>query len=368
MKKRFREDFENFLLDFHIKFIEFFSSQCVHRDLSLDKKEAKMVASEILDNIFSDKIILSGQIDNIILKMKKDGVHLGYVLNRVFLYTFENYLLHLKKRDVPSLDYIEKLIQAFGRFLQLFEDYIRKNIDNNDTLINFKSNNSLSKAGNIVDIIHLVKSNNTHVKFMNLYQGYMILGEGEVVDINNDQVLFKVENELQEIAMNLEGKAYILKDDNIHRYIRADIVHSDFTNHTVVLENFVYLVNLPASKRKKTRVYPDILVHVKLKSDEHTQIVGNLYDLSICGMGVVSKDNMDFYSGAKIIIEFELIYPDKKLRIETTGEIIEIKQHADSFRYCINISPDSQTQEIMNDYIQKRKKEIEQELRDEVCM
>ena len=84
MKKKFKVEFENFLKDFKPKFIEFFLSQCSGYDYSLENVETQKLAQEILDNLFSHKIVMSKEAKNTILKMKHDGVFIGFLLNKTF--------------------------------------------------------------------------------------------------------------------------------------------------------------------------------------------------------------------------------------------------------------------------------------------
>ncbi|MFK5882277.1 MAG: hypothetical protein QM482_08670 [Sulfurospirillum sp.] len=201
---------------------------------------------------------------------------------------------------------------------------------------------------------------------MNLYQGYPVRGSGKIIDIDDEDVVFKLDSELQEIAMKLEGKAYIVKDKYFHRHVKADIVYSNFSNSTIVLNNFIYLLNLPAVQRKFPRIYPKILIHAKLVGRNDLQAVGNLYDLSQNGIDMISEENLGFYNGTKINIEFDVTYDKKKHSVKTIGEIVDIMQYMKSCRYCLKIFPDLKNIKIIKRYIGKREEEIKQELRDEL--
>ncbi len=95
-----RENFNVFMDDFKTKFIEFFSSQCSSYDYALNIHDTKKVAEEILENLFLDKVNFSSSANTTIVQMKKDGVFIGFLLNKVFLYTLENYLLFFAKREL----------------------------------------------------------------------------------------------------------------------------------------------------------------------------------------------------------------------------------------------------------------------------
>ncbi len=272
----------------------------------------------------------------------------------------------MQRENYCNLGYLERLIQVFSRFSHRFENYIIIKLEDSNGIIGFGDNNYIYSRNNILDIFKNIKKDGKSIEFMNLYQGYPIRGRGKIIDIDDEDVVFELENELQEIAMKLEGKAYIVKDKHFHRHIKADIVYSNFSNNTIVLNNFIYLLNLPAIQRKYPRIYPKILIHAKLLGRDDMQVVGNLYDLSKTGIGMISENNLGFYNGAKINIEFNLTYDDEKHLVKTTGEIVDIMQYMKSYRYCLKISPDTINAEIIDKYIKKREDEIKQELRNEL--
>ncbi len=362
----FRDSFGIFLIEFQDKFYEFFSSQCSNYDYALDREETKRAAKEVLANLFVEKVELSTDVNDTILQMKKDGVSIGFLLNKSLLYMLENFIEFLKKDDGYSLEYCEILIQEYSRFSHQFENYISYNVDNYNMMVGFGDSNYIYSKNNIIDIFHKMKEENVTIEFMNLYQGYPIRSYGKIIDIDSEEVVFEIENDLQEIAMKLEGKAYIVKNQYFHRHIKADISYSNFSNNTIVLNNFIYLLNLPAVQRKYPRIYPRILIHATLLGDNNVQIIGNLYDLSQSGIGMISEENMGFYNGAKVSIEFDVEYLGGTHHIKTSGEIVDIMLYMRSYRYCLKIFPDSENMEKIVKYIERREEEIIQELRDEL--
>ena len=360
------ENFNDFLVGFRVKFIDFFSSQCSSSDCTLHVDRTKRAAGEILDNLFAKKIEFSKSTNELILQMKRDEVFIGILLSKVFLYTIENYIIYLQNAQHQDFGYLEKLTQVLSRFLHLFEIYTKENFSNNSSIVNFDENNYIYSKNNILDTFRELKIESKSVDFMNLHYGYPIRSKGKVLEIDGENVEFQLESELQEIAMKLEGKAYILKGEHFNRYIKADIVYSNFANNTIVLNNFVYLLNLPAAQRRHPRIYPKILIHAKLMGKENESVTGNLYDLSKDGLGMISEENQGFYNGAKINIKFEVENDSEKYSIVTTGEVVDIAQYMKSYRYCLKIYPDEENQKKIEKYIRDREEEIRQELKDEL--
>ena len=363
LEEKFRDNFNGFIAELKEKFIEFFSSQCRNYGYDLTKEDARSVAIDILDNLFVSEIDFNHKTEENILQMKIDGVFMGFLINKSLLYILENYTLFAQKSDNSSSLFMKKLIAHLRRFSQLFEDYITYNVDNSNKTINLGDNNYIYSKNNILDIFKNIKYKN--IEFINFYQGYPIVHEGKIIDIDGEKVVFEVKNKLQEIAMKLEGKAYIIKNEFFNRYIKGDILYSNYSNNTIILNNFTYLLNLPAIQRKFPRIYPKILIIVKLLGDEQTSISGNLYDLSQNGMAFISEKNRGYYNGERVSIEFQLTSLDNKYTIKTAGEIVDIMKYMNSFRYCLEIFPDSENLTKIIKYIEVRKKEILDELRSE---
>jgi hypothetical protein len=152
----------------------------------------------------------------------------------------------------------------------------------------------------------------------------------------------------------MDGVAYILKDNNFDKYLKADVVYNNFLNNTVVLTNFTYLLNMPAINRKTIRVHPEIMVEVSLASEKELAIKGKLFDLSISGLGVVSEENNGIYAGAMINIDFHF---DSLNNISLNGEVLNIIEYSNSYRYCIEIYPKAGAEEKIRNYVKKREVE-----------
>ncbi|HIP45032.1 MAG TPA: PilZ domain-containing protein [Sulfurospirillum arcachonense] len=191
------------------------------------------------------------------------------------------------------------------------------------------------------------------------YKGVPIQHKAIIVDIDGGEVAFRT-MQTQEIAMKLEGVAYILKDGNFNKYLKADIVYNNFSNNTVVLNNFTYLLNMPASQREFIRVHPEIMAEVSLSSDKELITKGKLFDLSVDGLGVVSEENNGIYAGARISLDFtlEILSLNEKNHISVEAEVLNIIEYSNSYRYCIKIFPKADTEDKIIKYVKDREVEI----------
>ncbi len=371
-----KQDKENFLVnsslflkEFEKPFADYFASLCVSYDSAIDKEEAKSIALSIYQCLFKCESDIGDLKEDIFIRMRQDGVMIGFLINRSMFFLMEEYLVFARKHDLsPQL---ELLIECISRFINLLESDITPKVSQSTAAfdVSFSDDVLFTPNNNIIDVFAKMQENHQNIIFLNLYKGVPISSEASVVEIDGENVTFKID-QLQEIAMKLDGQAFIVKNEYFSKHLKADIVYSNFQNGTVVLTNFIYLLNMPALQREFIRVHPDIIAKVFLHQFGNLQTSGRLYDLSMNGLGVVSNENNGVFVGAKVLIEFELNSPsvpshgDKK--IEVQGEVINIIEYNDSFRYCMRIFPNRAMSEKILHYITLREKEILEDLHTEL--
>lgn len=356
-----------FLQEFEFHFIEYFVSLCGSYDCATDKNEVKIVARSIYKNIFKCDFDISEFKEDLLVKMQQDGVMVGFLVNRSLFYLIEKYMDFAKSKKVEP--HIEILILCINRFINLIETKISKQYA--ASVARFDSNTDdviLPSYNTIVELFRKIKDENQTVTFLNLYQGVPISHQATIVKIEGENISFSMDK-LQEIAMKLDGNAFIIKNDYFGKHIKADIAYSDFLTNTVTLNNFIYLLNMPALQREFVRVHPDIVAKVYLRQDEAQQTSGRLYDLSMNGLGVVSSDNNGIIVGSKVIVDFELndmLAKNVKEKIEVAGEVLNIIEYKGSYRYCMRIFPQQEMCDKIACYIKQREKDILENLQDEL--
>ncbi len=366
MEIKFEDFFREFLDELEPSYIEYFFIISAKCDIDMDENIAKNIATNFLENLSKDRFETKAITSLKLLELQRKSTKVDFLLNKSTLYIYEKFIEFMKKKDENSLTLIEKLTQHLKNFYNLVENNIDENIENYSSKVGFGYQNQVYSSNNILKIFQKMKENGKNIRFMNLYQGIPISYEGKIVEIDDESVVFEIENELQEIAMKLEGKAYMIKNEYLNRYIKADISYSNFSNKTIVLNNFVYLLNLPAIQREFTRIYPDVFVQVTLESEKNIELKGNLYDLSMGGLGFISKDNEGFFMGAYVDIKFKLTLLDKEYDVSTNGEILNMIEYMNSYRYCLKIFPDTKNLQEIQRYIKSRELEIIDELKEEL--
>lgn len=350
----FLADSSVFIEEFESEFVEFFISLSLSYDKFYSKETLERVALLVYEDVFNVDIFVTTLDKEVFSEMGKDPVMMGFLINRSMFFLLENYL-----KQENNSNYIETLVRCISGYIKEFEKQICHKSKLQPLHIDFDITENFSVSNNILDIFKKIKDTGEDIKFFNLYKGIPIRHNAVVLDIDGYDVTFKT-LQTQEVAMQIEGNAYILIDNNFDKPLKADIVYNNFSNNTVVLNNFRYLLNMPVTQREFVRVHPDIMAEVALSSEKNLVIRGKLFDLSIDGLGVVSEENNGIYAGAKIKLKFELsgINNQKPLTIEVDGEVLNIIEYSSSYRYCIRIYPKADMEEKIANYVNLREVEI----------
>lgn len=366
-KDKFSANAAPFLQEFEFHFIEYFISLCASYDCAIDKNEAKIMASSIYQNVFKCDFEITEFQEDLFIKMRQDGVMVGFLVTRSLFYMIEKYMEFAKRQKIAP--HIEILILCINRFINLLENKISKKYAAPVVRFDFDTSDVILPTYNtIIELFRKMQEEGQTVTFLNLYQGVPISYEAKIVNIEGENISFSMDK-LQEIAMKLDGNAFIIKNDYFGKHIKADIVYSNFLTNTVTLNNFIYLLNMPALQREFVRVHPDIIAKVYLHQDGAIETSGRLYDLSINGLGVVSSDNNGITIGSKVVINFELndaFHTYAKEKIEVSGEVLNIIEYKGSYRYCMCIFPQKEMSDKIVSYIHQREKDILENLKDEL--
>ena len=359
-----------FLKEFEEKFVNYFTDVYVSNDKISTKEDAREIALDIYQGIFKcDADILTLK-EDLLIRMRHNDLLIGFLTNRSMFYLIKEYIAYAKEHDMALQT--ELFIDCISQFLNLFENQITPKVSNFTKpldVASFSDDVMFSPTNTIIEAFQHIKEENQSVMLLNLYKGVPISSEAAVLDIEGDNVTFKID-QLQEIAMKLDGQAFIVKNNYFSKHLKADIVYTNFQANTIVLTNFMYLLNMPALQREFIRVHPDIIAKVFLHQFGNLQTSGRLYDLSMNGLGVVSSENNGMFVGAKVLIEFELnsasVVKEGDRTIEVQGEVINIIEYQDSYRYCMRIFPDHTMSDKILHYITLREYEILEDLNNEL--
>ncbi len=364
-KQHFLTQSTFFLDTFESDYVEYFSALCVHYDKTIVQNDAQQMAMSIYKNFRKCDFTISDLREDVLLKMKQDGVMIGFLISRSLFYMLEKYIVFCQEQHLDSN--IQLLIGCVSRFMNVLECKVTSKCLESIARFDLDPDTSLTASNSIIQIFQAIKDEGKTVQFLNLYQGVPITCDAKIVTIEGEHISFQTDR-LQEIAMKLDGQAFVIKNDYFERHLKADILYSNFLTNTVVLHNFIYLLNMPALKREFVRVHPDIVAKVYLHHEGERETSGRLYDLSINGLGVLSTENNGISLGAKVMVGFDLstLKIHSLERIEVEAEVINIIENKGTYRYCMRIFPEKEMHDKIVMYIKQREKEIIQNLEDEL--
>ncbi len=272
--EKFLSDSTVFIDDFQPVFVEYFVDLCESYDKFYSRETLKEVATVVYKDVFNADMFLSTFEKDIFKDMFEDGIMIGFLISKSMFFLLDNYIENSKKQIKYKM-HIQTIILCITQYINRFERDIYGKNRTDPLHINFDTAKNFSSGINIFDTFKKIKNKGDEVTFFNLYKGIPVQHKATIVDIDDDEIVFRTV-QTQEIAMKMDGVAYILKDSNFHKFVKADIVYNNFSNNTVVLNNFTYLLNMPATNRESIRVHPDIMAKVSLCSKDNLITSGKL--------------------------------------------------------------------------------------------
>lgn len=263
-KEVFLEHITPFLETFKSLYQQHFIALCIQYNPTLRHDEATSLALAIYENLFKKESEIIRLREELFFNKQYDRIMVGFLVYKSLFSLFEHYIEYAKRKKI--LVQTERLIGYIGYFISLIEkeESIHSHLVFEEIETSFKTTNT------ILEIFHKIKEEEGVVQFSNLYQGVPISCNAFIVEVNSESVTFQTER-LQEIAMKLDGQAFIIKNDYFSKHIKAEILYSNFLRNTVTLHNFMYLLNMPALQRKNVRVHPDIVAKVYLHQSDNRE-------------------------------------------------------------------------------------------------
>lgn len=363
MIKEFDEKFlsysENFIKEFESKFINYFIEITQKYEKSFSEDDVKEFSKYIYNDIFNKNKTNTESKEEFFQSFTKDTVPIELLVSKSILFIIDNYNKKMHSKHLGQMVlHVTNYLDSFEKKICIKED------TNKISHFNFDALDNHSAGSNILNTFQNIKSANKEITFFNLYDGVPIKHSATILDIKESgEVTFKTVK-TQEIAMELDGVAYILKDDKIENYIKADIVYSDYSNGHIILKNFIYLLSMPATQRTSVRVHPDILVDIYMKPEYGLSVEGKLYDLSVGGLGIISSEKNNIEVDSKVELNFFLDMFDlhAPTKVQINAEVVNIIEYGNSYRYCLKIYPDLATKDKIAKHVHSREISIVKQL------
>lgn len=203
-----------------------------------------------------------------------------------------------------------------------------------------------------------ISSLNEQVVMLNLFNGINITNVARIIEVKEYSVKFEVDV-MQILAMKQEGHAFILRNEILSKHLRAEILDFSIAERSVELGNFIRVDTMSASLRAYSRVHPEQFTKVSIHSQSGV-IDGNLYDISIGGMAVLSTQDSYISPLERVKAEFEMLGEPCMLELE----LVERLEYNGAMRYCFRIAQGGVTQKL-REYVDRRVVQTLKDLRNQ---
>jgi hypothetical protein len=201
------------------------------------------------------------------------------------------------------------------------------------------------------------------VTMINMFQGVPVIHDATLALVSREYVVFTIRG-VQAACVALEKRAY-LQSEFLPGVVRGQSVSVDVPHGEVILTRFM-TAGINFTRRLHLRVQPKDSVRVHI----HTQLAtftGSLADLSAQGLGVYTfgayiAEQMGLDRNKSATLEIHLPLVDQVLELK--GKVVTINQEKfTSLNRCgIEIVADPAAEAILQEFIQKRKDQIMQDL------
>ena len=201
------------------------------------------------------------------------------------------------------------------------------------------------------------------VKMINMFQGVPVSHDATLLIVSREYAAFDIKG-VQAACIALEKRVY-LQSEFLPVVVRAQSVSVDVPHGEAILTRFAPS-GLDFTRRMHLRVQPKDSVRVYIHTPLST-IPGSLADLSVTGLGVYTFgayiDNQIGLNRLKDAT-LEIFLPLVEQRLDLKGVVLNITQERfTTLNRCgIEIVADPAAEAILQEFIQKRKEQIMQEL------
>lgn len=214
--------------------------------------------------------------------------------------------------------------------------------------------------------------NKEAVKFINVYHGVPVSYIGNIEDIQNDLVSFRV-HPTQILCIKVQGYTF-LQNDHLPQTLKGTLISSDLKENIVMLSHFVTASN-SIGQREYIRVIPTNPIDVSVITEQmiaariHSFRAG-LVEVSLHGIGIYL--NSDLFElgytgrGKQIDLRFNLPEEDGQQRPVILKGIVRNAERVfarRSVRMGLQTFPDKFTEAFLCRYIASRQNDVLKEIR-----
>ena len=304
----------------------------------VDKQQLKETLIKFFDSIFID---ISNNSETFYFIANLNNIN--SILNRTFLFLSNAYIKHIFKQE----NSIEKLMT----FTKLCDFYL--------TYLNHYKDSKFNTSKLPKEIIEYFSSSKPIIYFT-IFKGIPISHKTYIKNmIDENSIEIKV-NSHQIIAAKFQKQVYLLTPDTTKTFV-ANIQDIQYTKKIITLNN-ISNIKRDKIKRNFIRVQPKEKISVQIEY-KNLDFLGEIYDLSLRGLAVISKPlNISISEKVEIHLNFKYTYTEQ-IKISTSAELISItKLSENKYKYHFYFVLQPKDEISLEKYICHREQEIINEL------
>lgn len=357
------------LINSCIDYFEKYTHKFINNIQTHYKNEGKVITRECIENyqeLYS--MLLVKKFDTEIGKKISSSKDFDKACFFEFLLvTYIDFAKHIENNNLDTI-LLMYLANALNRYSSIFCKFP----------LNEKSNSSVNvfSTGNnggffihetFIDTFKKIEKIGEKLEFLNLYNGVPIRTFGEILQVEDNSVIIKVDL-MQILAMKEEGSAYIVQNPYLQKNIKANILWFNITNCTVCLNNFEGQMHMHALKRAYPRVHPNEFTKITLTHADGRAINGKLFDISEGGIGVVSMEDVGFKSGDILTSHINLHMPstNENVELDLSFKLVVLIVYQNAYRYCLEILPNQKDASKIKEFAVRRVEETLVELKSQL--
>ena len=351
-KRLFKEQFlnfiqeeENFFIHYQKAFLTGFFKilEKNYPNVHLKKEDVKIIKN-FYNALFLTPALRTSNYQDLILTIDLINSYKinKSIINKSFLLMTNQYIKHI---------FTTSDIQKLKKFINLIDFYI------NFLNYHFKEEHFTNILPKEISKFYLLKQN---LYVFGVYKGVPISHNTKIISVNKEENSIKINaNNYQIIATKFQKEIYLL-EPKTNTTLKAYVNDVNSYQKILTLTN-IEQIDRSIAKRNYIRVQPKNRTEAKLQYKEK-EYTGNIYDLSIKGISIISKKiPMDINDSA--LISFTLSTKDEVCYFSFPSELRSIGTYSRNlFRYHFYFEPNPKEESDLEKYIKYREKEIVKEL------
>jgi hypothetical protein len=214
----------------------------------------------------------------------------------------------------------------------------------------------------LMAIFQYLSSENKVVKLYNTYRGLPLDMDTTILKVDQDMIIARLYG-YQAVSMALEGKTHLMTP-HLPETLRATVVDVDIKKKRAFLRDFTSIEG-KIGMRKLVRVEPSETLEVQIY-DGRQRIGGKVVDISGGGMCVYTffahLYGLKFERDKEVLVDIKPPFADTPVRSKGIITRLISRRGTQLHRLGLKIYPSREVQELLDDYIIHRQRELMNEM------